>query len=44
MFAVGDYVISGNNGICLLQDITTLNIGGVDSYSVYSRYSLNSPC
>lgn len=29
MFQKGEYVIYGNNGICLIQDITTLNIPGV---------------
>ena len=38
MFAIGDYVISGNNGICLIQDITTLDISGVDKSRKY--YSL----
>lgn len=35
MFAIGDYVISGSNGICLVQDITTLNISGVDKNRKY---------
>lgn len=35
MFAIGDYVISGNNGICLVQDITTLNISGIDKNRKY---------
>lgn len=35
MFATGDYVISGNNGICLVSDITTLNISGVDKNRKY---------
>lgn len=30
MFQKGEYVIYGNNGICLIQDITTLNIPGVN--------------
>lgn len=38
MFAIGDYVINGNNGICLIQDITTLDISGVDKNRKY--YSL----
>lgn len=35
MFAIGDYVINGNNGICLVQDITTLTISGVDKNRKY---------
>ena len=35
MFAIGDYVISGSNGICLVQEITTLNISGVDKNRKY---------
>ena len=31
----GDYVIYGNNGICSVQDITTLNIPGVDKKRIY---------
>lgn len=35
MYQKGDYVIYGNNGICLIQDITTLNIPGVDKNRKY---------
>ena len=35
MFQKGDYVICGNNGICSVQDITTLNISGVDKKRQY---------
>lgn len=35
MFQKGEYVIYGNNGICLVQDITTLNIPGVDKNRKY---------
>lgn len=35
MFEKGDYVICGNNGICSVQDITTLNISGVDKNRKY---------
>lgn len=35
MFEKGDYVICGNNGICSVQDITTLNISGVDKTRKY---------
>lgn len=35
MFKVGDYVVCGNNGICSVQDITTLNITGIDKNRKY---------
>lgn len=35
MFQKGEYVIYGNNGICLIQDITTLNIPGVNKDRQY---------
>ncbi len=35
MFQKGDYVIYGHNGICRIQDITTLNIPGVDKNRKY---------
>ena len=30
MFGIGDYVICGNKGVCVVEKITTLNISGVD--------------
>lgn len=35
MFQKGDYVIYGHNGICRVQDISTLNIPGVDKNRKY---------
>ncbi len=35
MFQKGEYVIYSNNGICLVQDITTLNLSGVDNSREY---------
>ena len=35
MFEKGDYVIYGNNGICRVQDITTLSISGIDKNRKY---------
>ena len=35
MFEKGDYVIYGNNGICRVQDITTLTIPGIDKNRKY---------
>lgn len=35
MFEIGEYVTYGNNGVCLIKDITTLNMGGVDKNRKY---------
>lgn len=35
MFKVGDYVICGNKGVCTVENITTLNIAGVDKEREY---------
>ena len=35
MFKVGEYVVCGNNGVCTIQEITTLNISGVDKMRKY---------
>ncbi len=35
MFQKGDYVIYGHNGICCIQDVTTLHIPGVDQNRKY---------
>ena len=35
MFEKGDYVIYGSNGICRVQDVTTLDIPGVDKNRKY---------
>ena len=35
MFKNGDYVVCGNNGICKVEDITTLSISGVDKNRQY---------
>lgn len=35
MFKVGEYVVCGNNGVCKINDITTLNISGVDKKRKY---------
>ena len=35
MFKIGEYVVCGNNGVCKIQDITTLNINGVDKKRKY---------
>ena len=35
MFEKGDYVIYGSNGICRVQDITTLTIPGIDRNRKY---------
>lgn len=35
MFEKGEYVVCGNKGVCLVEDITTLNISGVDKAREY---------
>lgn len=35
MFDKGEYVVSGNKGVCVVEDITTLDISGVDREREY---------
>lgn len=35
MFQKGEYVVSGNKGVCVVDDITTLDISGVDKEREY---------
>lgn len=35
MFKVGEYVVCGNKGVCVVEDITTLDISGVDKERKY---------
>lgn len=35
MFEIGEYVVCGNNGVCLIKDITTLRMNGVDKNRKY---------
>ncbi|MCM1569023.1 MAG: CarD family transcriptional regulator [Roseburia sp.] len=35
MFSKGEYVVCGNKGVCVVEDITTLNISGVDKDREY---------
>ena len=35
MFVKGEYVVSGNKGVCVVEDITTLDISGVDKEREY---------
>lgn len=35
MFGIGEYVICGNKGVCVVENITTLNISGVDKEREY---------
>ena len=35
MFRVGQYVVCGNKGVCTIEDITTLDISGVDKAKLY---------
>ncbi|MBD5528623.1 MAG: CarD family transcriptional regulator [Lachnospiraceae bacterium] len=35
MYSVGQYVVCGNKGVCTVEDITTLDISGVDKAKLY---------
>lgn len=35
MFGKGEYVVVGNKGVCMVEDVTTLNISGVDKEREY---------
>ena len=35
VFKIGDYVICGNKGVCVVENITTLDISGVDKEREY---------
>lgn len=35
MFGKGEYVVAGSKGVCMVDDITTLNISGVDREREY---------
>jgi CarD family transcriptional regulator len=35
VYSKGEYVVCGNKGVCLVDDITTLNISGVDKAREY---------
>ena len=35
MYSVGQYVVCGNKGVCTVENITTLDISGVDKAKEY---------
>lgn len=35
VFEIGEYVVCGNKGVCVVENITTLNISGVDKERRY---------
>ncbi|MGN0166038.1 MAG: CarD family transcriptional regulator [Lachnospiraceae bacterium] len=37
MFEVGDYVVYGNNGVCVVDEITHMEMKGVDNDKLYYR-------
>lgn len=39
MFEVDDYVVYGNNGVCRIVEITTMDLRGVSSDKLYYRLS-----
>ncbi|MCM1192996.1 MAG: CarD family transcriptional regulator [Butyrivibrio sp.] len=46
MFEIGEYVVCGNKGVCVVENITTLDIAGVDKerkyYILKPKYQLGS--
>lgn len=35
MFEIGDYIVCGNNGICTVENISTIDVSGVDPDRLY---------
>lgn len=35
MFAIGEYVVHGYNGLCAVEEVTHLNMSGVDKNALY---------
>ena len=35
MFEIGEYVVCGNKGVCVVENITTLDISGIDKQRAY---------
>lgn len=35
MFEIGEYVVCGSKGVCVVENITTLDISGVDKKRIY---------
>lgn len=35
MFEIGEYVVCGSKGVCVVENITTLDISGVDKRRIY---------
>lgn len=35
MFEIGDYIVCGNNGICTVESISTIDVSGVDPHRLY---------
>lgn len=35
MLAIGEFVVCGNKGVCMVEDITTVHMEGVDSHKMY---------
>lgn len=45
MFDVGEYAVCGHNGVCRVEDITTLNMSGIDKtrkYYILKPVSVNT--
>ncbi len=35
MFEIGEYIVYGMNGVCRVEEIGTMNLGGIDSDKLY---------
>lgn len=35
MFEIGEYVVYGMNGVCRVEEIGTMDLGGIDSDKLY---------
>ena len=35
MFEIGDYIVCGNNGICTVENISTIDVSGVEPDRLY---------
>ena len=37
MFKIGDYIVYGNNGVCIVKEITSMEIKGIDNTKLYYK-------
>ena len=39
MFSKGDYIVCGNNGVCVVEEITEMKLKGIDGSKLYYKLS-----